>query len=52
VNFDYNVVSSVRVNEPLVIKSVSADGQWYYAESLNCNGWVNAYDVAICSSKA
>ncbi|SEA35641.1 SH3 domain (SH3b1 type) [Oribacterium sp. KHPX15] len=52
VNFDYNVLSSVRVNEPLVIKSVSADGQWYYAESLNCYGWVNAYDVAICSSKA
>ncbi len=52
VNFDYNVLSSVRVNEPLVIKSVSADGLWYYAESLNCSGWVNAYDVAICSSKA
>lgn len=50
-NFDYNILSAVRVNEPLVIKTVSRDGRWYYALSLNCNGWVRAEDVAICSSK-
>lgn len=51
-NFDYNALSGVRVNEPLVIKTVSGDGQWYYALSENCSGWVKASDVAICSSKA
>ncbi len=50
-NFDYNALSSVRVNEPLIIKSVSMDGQWYYALSANCYGWVKASDVAICSSR-
>lgn len=50
-NFDYNALSGVRVNEPLIIKSVSADGQWYYTLSHNCSGWVKASDVAICSSK-
>ena len=51
-NFDYNALSAVRVNEPLIIRSVSSDGQWYYVLSANCNGWVKASDVAICSSKA
>lgn len=50
-NFDYNILSAVRVNEPLVIKTVSRDGRWYYALSSNCNGWVRAEDVAVCSSK-
>ncbi|ETP73504.1 cell wall-associated hydrolase, invasion-associated protein [Lachnospiraceae bacterium JC7] len=51
-NFDYNALSGVRVNEPLVIRTVSADGQWYYALSANCSGWVKVSDVAICSSKS
>ncbi|SFG15040.1 SH3 domain-containing protein [Oribacterium sp. WCC10] len=50
-NFDYNTLSAVRVNEPLIIKSVSADGLWYYTLSVNCYGWVKASDVAICASK-
>ncbi len=50
-NFDYNSLSAARVNEPLIIKSVSADGQWYYALSSNCYGWIKASDVAICSSR-
>ncbi len=52
VNFDYNTLSAVRVNAPLIIKSTSRDCQWYYAIADNCTGWVNASDVAICSSKA
>ena len=51
-NFNYNILSAVRVNDPLIIKSVSADGQWYYALSENCEGWVNASDIALCKNKS
>lgn len=51
-NFDYQYLSSIRVNEPLVITSVSADGKYYLAKNICCSGWIRAEDVAICSDKA
>ena len=51
IDFDYVQLSAVRVNEPVVIQGVSADGQWYRCHSGNCPGWVRAQDVALCAGK-
>lgn len=51
-DFDYQYLSGIRVNEPLVITSVSADGKYYLAKSICCSGWVPAEDVAVCKDKA
>lgn len=50
-DFDYQPLSAVRVNEPLVIRLQSKDREWYYATSSCLSGWVPAEDVAICSDK-
>lgn len=44
---------SLTVNEPFIIRAkCSYDGKtYYYGASLNCNGWINGDDLAICSSK-
>ena len=39
------------MNEPLVITSVSSDGNYYLAKSISCSGWVAAADVALCADK-
>ena len=44
--------SVVRVNEPLILKTKSADGLYYLAISSNSSGWIPAADVAICANKA
>lgn len=49
--FNYQYLASVRVNEPLLITSVSNDGKFYLAKSICCSGWVPAEDVAICKDK-
>lgn len=48
---DYQYLTSIRVNEPLVITSVSSDGNYYLAKSISCSGWVAAADVALCTDK-
>lgn len=50
-DFDYQYLVGVRVNEPLVITSVSADENFYLAKSVCCSGWVPVEDVAICRDK-
>ena len=51
-DFDYRYESGVRLGEPLVLYTASADGQWYQARGICCGGWVKAEDVAICSDRA
>lgn len=51
-DLDYQFLASIRVNEPVVITSVSADGNYYLAKSICCSGWIPSQDVAICSDKA
>ena len=51
IDLDYQYLTALRVNEPLVITSVSADGKYYLAKSICCSGWVSAEDVAICKDK-
>ena len=48
---DYQYLTGIRVNEPLVITSVSSDGNYYLAKSISCSGWVGAADVALCTDK-
>ena len=50
-DFDYQHLSAVQVNDPLVIYTTSADGKFYLARSRDCSGWIPAEDVAICKDK-
>ena len=50
-DFDYQAVSAVRVNEPMLIYTTSADGKYYLARISSCSGWIAAEDVAICQDK-
>lgn len=50
---DEAVLSSLRVNEPFVIKQCAmVNGRvYYFGYSDNVSGWVDAMDLAICSSR-
>ena len=50
-DFDYQYLTGVRVNEPLVILGHSADGKFCLARSVCCPGWVPTEDIAICRDK-
>lgn len=50
-DFDYEGLSAVRVNEPLLIYTTSADGKYYMAKSQLLSGWVDVNDVAICKDR-
>ncbi|MGN0319600.1 MAG: C40 family peptidase [Lachnospira sp.] len=44
--------SALCVNEPFVVKAVTADGRFCWGYSSNCTGWIASDCLAICSSKA
>ncbi len=50
-DFDYQSLSAIRVNEPMLIYNTSADGKYYQARISSCSGWVPAEDVALCADK-
>lgn len=52
-NQDFNdlQLSILRVNEPVIIKAVSADGAFYYGTTSTVSGWMASEDVAICEDK-
>ena len=50
-DFDYQHLTGVRVNEPLVILGHSADGKYCLAKSVCCPGWVKAEDIALCHDR-
>ena len=50
-DFDYQYLVGVRVNEPVVITSKSKDGNYYLAKSICCSGWIPKDSVAICKDK-
>ena len=50
-DFNYQYLSAVQVNDPLVIYTTSRDGKFYLARSRDCSGWIPAEDVAICKDK-
>ena len=51
-DFDYQALSGIRVNEPMLIYNTSADGKYYMARIASCSGWVPVQDVALCADKA
>ena len=51
-DFNYQYLSAVQVNDPLVLYTTSKDGKFYLARSKDCSGWIPAEDVAICKDKA
>ena len=50
-DFDYNQLSSVRVNEPVLVKARSLDGAYYYCDTDCVSGWVRAEDIALCADR-
>jgi len=51
-DFDYQNLSTIRVNEPMVIRARSADGNYYCVLTDSASGWVKAADVALCADRA
>ena len=51
-DFDYQHLSAVQVNDPVVLYSTSADGAFYMARSRDCSGWIPVEAVAVCKDKA
>ena len=50
-DFDYNQLSSVRVNEPVLVKARSLDGAYYFCDTDCVSGWVRAEDIALCADR-
>ena len=50
---DYDTLqySYVRVNEPVVVRAQTADGDWYYCETSCVSGWIRADHIAICKDR-
>ena len=41
-DYDMLELSTVRVNEPVVIRGQTAEGDWYYCDNFCVSGWVSA----------
>ena len=50
-DFDDLQNSYVRVNEPVVIQTQTADGKWYYCDTICVDGWIPAENIAICKDR-
>ena len=50
-DFNYQYLSAVHVNDPMLIYTTSRDGKYYLARSRDCSGWIPAEDVALCKDK-
>ncbi|MFC1501032.1 SH3 domain-containing protein [Elusimicrobiota bacterium] len=48
-NFDRVQNNSLDIGTPVVIKHVSKDGKWYYAEGPSSAGWIAEENIVICS---
>lgn len=44
-------VSSILINEPIIIVHESCDGKWYYIFSGFCNGWVESKYIGLCTGR-
>ncbi len=50
-DYDCFQMTGLIVNEPVIVKAVSADGLYYYCISEVGGGWVFAGSIAICKSR-
>ena len=51
IDFDYQPLVGVRVNEPVAIYATSADGKYFRVSTSCCPGWVRVDDIAVCKDK-
>ena len=50
-DFDYQGLVGIRVNEPVAAFTPSADGKYWQVYTACCSGWVRAEDIAFCASR-
>ncbi len=50
-DFDYQGLVGIRVNEPVAVFTTSADGKFYQVFTSTCSGWVRVEDIALCRSR-
>ena len=43
-------ISSILMNEPVIIFNESDDGEWYYIKCGFCEGWIKRENVGICEN--
>lgn len=46
---DYFQETSLNVCEPVIIYHTSKDGNWFFVQASNYNGWVQTKDIAVCT---
>ena len=51
IDFDYQALVGIRVNEPVAVFSTSADGKYFQVWTSCCSGWVRAEDIALCRDR-
>lgn len=49
--FDTNVVSTVKIWEPLAILHESRDGKFFFAIGGYCSGWISKEECALCDKE-
>ena len=50
-DFNYQPLVGIRVNEPVIVYTESADGKYYSVATSCCTGWVRKEDIAVCTNK-
>ncbi|MBR6258780.1 MAG: SH3 domain-containing protein, partial [Oscillospiraceae bacterium] len=50
-DFDYNPLVGIRVNEPVLVFTTSADRKYYQVFTSCCSGWAPVEDIALCRDK-
>ncbi len=50
-DYDELELSVVRVNEPVVVRGRTADGQWYCCDNFCVSGWIKAEQLAVCRDR-
>ena len=51
IDFDYQPLVGIRVNEPVAVYATSADGKYFQVHTSCCSGWARAEDIAICRDR-
>lgn len=50
-DFDVLQMSNIRVGEPVIIRAETADGAWFFCDSVCVSGWVPADRIAVCKGR-
>ena len=50
-DFDYQGLVGIRMNEPVAVFTSSADGRYWQVRTSCCSGWARKEDIALCASR-